>query len=160
MTPCPCGSGKGFDQCCGPLLAGAPATSPEALMRSRYTAFTRGDVDYLETTLAPEARVDFDRAEAETWAKGAEWQGLELRAVVLPEPGEVEGSVEFVARYRYQGKAYAHHERGSFRRIDDRWLYVDGEVNPKPAQRTVSRVGRNDPCPCGSGKKFKKCCGT
>ena len=26
-------------------------------------------------------------------------------------------------------------------------------------QRSSEKVGRNDPCPCGSGKKFKKCCG-
>jgi len=159
MTLCPCGSGKDFDQCCGPLLAGAPAASPEALMRSRYTAFTRCDIDYLEATLAPEAKEDFDRGDAETWAKGSEWLGLEVRAAVPPAPGETTGSAEFVARFRTQGKALAHHERGSFRLADGNWLYVDGEVNPKPAQRIAARVGRNDPCPCGSGKKYKKCCG-
>ena len=159
MTSCPCGSGQGFDECCGPLLAGAPAASPDALMRSRYTAFTRADVDYLEATLAPEAKGDFDRGETDAWAKGAEWQGLELRAAPPPEPGATHGTVEFVARYRYQGKALAHHELGSFRLAEGRWLYVDGVVNPKAAPRSAARVGRNDPCPCGSGKKYKKCCG-
>ncbi len=127
-------------------------------MRSRYTAFTRGDIDHLESSLAPEAKEDFDRADAETWAKTAEWQGLEVRATELSESGD-QGTVEFVARYRYQGKPLAHHELASFRRMDGRWYYVDGALNPKPAQRQVAKVGRNDPCPCGSGRKYKKCCG-
>ncbi|MBC7906861.1 MAG: SEC-C domain-containing protein, partial [Rhodospirillaceae bacterium] len=63
MTSCPCGSGRGLDACCAPILNGAAAPTPEALMRSRYTAFTQADLDYLETTLAPEAREDYDRAE-------------------------------------------------------------------------------------------------
>jgi SEC-C motif-containing protein len=67
--------------------------------------------------------------------------------------------VEFVARYKFRGKAFAHHELASFRIHEGRWMYVDGIMNPRPPQRTADKVGRNDPCPCGSGKKFKKCCG-
>jgi len=158
MTECPCGSGRGFDQCCGPLIAGEPAATPEALMRSRYTAFTRADVDYLEATLAEEAKSDFNRDDAAIWAKEAHWQGLEVRGGELSEDGGL-GSVEFVARYRQGGKVFAHHELASFRKAGGRWLYVDGIINPKPAQRTAAKVGRNDPCPCGSGRKYKKCCG-
>jgi SEC-C motif-containing protein len=156
MTSCPCGSGRGFDECCGPLLAGGPASSPEALMRSRYSAFARADLDYLETTLAPEAKEDYDRAETESWVKEAKWDGLEVRATNVD--GD-QGTVEFVARYRMRGKVFAHHELASFRQNEGRWVYVDGIMNPRPAQRTADKVGRNDPCPCGSGKKFKKCCG-
>jgi uncharacterized protein YecA (UPF0149 family) len=29
----------------------------------------------------------------------------------------------------------------------------------EPYRRVTAKVGRNDPCSCGSGKKFKKCCG-
>lgn len=152
MTSCPCGSGRGFDECCGPLLAGGGAPSPEALMRSRYSAFTRHDLDYLETTLAPEAKEDYDRAETETWVKEAKWDSLEIRSA--------EGDqVEFVARYKFRGKVFAHHELASFRQHEGRWVYVDGVMNPRPAQRSVDKVGRNDPCTCGSGKKYKKCCG-
>lgn len=158
MTACPCGSGAAFDVCCGPLLAGGPAASPEALMRSRYTAFTRTDIDYLETTLAPEAKEGFDRADAENWAGSADWQGLEVRSTTLSDNG-TQGTVEFVARYKFQGKPFAHHELASFRQENGRWMYVDGILSPKPPQRFAEKVGRNDPCPCGSGKKFKKCCG-
>ncbi|MCR6629490.1 MAG: YchJ family protein [Magnetospirillum sp.] len=156
MTSCPCGSGRGYDECCGPLLAGGAAASPEALMRSRYTAFTRADLDYLENTLAPEAKEDYDRGETETWVKEAKWDGLEVRGATMD--GD-QGTVEFVARYKFRGKVLAHHELGSFRRHEGRWVYVDGVMNPRPAQRTADKVGRNDPCPCGSGKKYKKCCG-
>lgn len=156
MTSCPCGSGRGYDECCGPLLAGGPAPSPEALMRSRYTAFTRADLDYLEKTLAPEAKEDYNREETESWVKDAKWNGLEVRSSTVDGEG---GTVEFVAHYKIHGKVFAHHELATFRTLDGTWAYVDGILNPRPAQRSVDKVGRNDPCPCGSGKKYKKCCG-
>ncbi len=157
MSQCPCGSGRLFDECCRPILAGGAAASPEALMRSRYSAFVTADIDHLENSLAADARDGFDRADTESWAKEADWQGLEIRSAA--EDGDM-GSVEFVARYRFRGKPLAHHELASFRRDNGRWAYVDGIVNPKPPQRVATeKVGRNDPCPCGSGQKFKKCCG-
>ncbi|MCA1907416.1 MAG: YchJ family protein [Magnetospirillum sp.] len=156
MTSCPCGSGQSLDLCCAPLLSGAAASSPEALMRSRYTAFTQANAAYLEDTLAPEAKEDYNRDETEAWIKEAKWHGLEVRGASEEGDG---GSVEFVARYTFRGKPYAHHELASFRKLDGRWVYVDGVMNPRPQQRVVDKVGRNDPCPCGSGKKFKKCCG-
>jgi SEC-C motif domain protein len=159
MSLCPCGSGREFDACCGPILAGAPAPTPEALMRSRYSAFALGAIDHIERTHAPEVRADFDRANAEAWSKEARWDGLEIRAVEGGGTDENEGIVEFVARFRQGGHSHLHHERASFRRDDGVWYYVDGELNPKPATRHVVKVGRNDPCPCGSGKKYKKCCG-
>lgn len=158
MSSCPCGSGKDLAICCGPILAGAPAATPEALMRSRYTAFTQANLDHLENTLAPEAREDYDRGETETWVKEAIWQGLDVRSSSVAAD-DAQGSVEFVARYKFRGKPFAHHELASFRRHDGNWVYVDGMMNPKPAQRQVAKVGRNDPCPCDSGKKFKQCCG-
>ena len=80
MSLCPCGSRRDYDECCGPLLAGAPAPTAEALMRSRYTAFTEGKVDYLKDTLTPEEQADFDPEETRIMATEAKWQGLEIRA--------------------------------------------------------------------------------
>ncbi len=159
MTPCPCGSGQDLDDCCGAILAGAPAPTAEALMRSRYTAFTRGQIDYLADTLAPESRGDFDPIEAGNTASEAVWQGLEVRAVAEGGPDDETGSVEFVARFRWHGEPRVHHELASFRREQGRWVCVGGDMNPKGPPRQVVKVGRNDPCPCGSGKKYKKCCG-
>ncbi|MBP2316482.1 YchJ family protein [Azospirillum soli] len=156
MTSCPCCSDRSFDECCGPILAGAPAPSAEALMRSRYTAFVRHDLDHVERTHAPEIREDFNRAEAERVADECDWQRLEvLRAT---EDGDA-GMVEFLIHFRRDGLDMRHHERGVFRREDGNWLYVSGEVNPKGEPRRVVKVGRNEPCPCGSGKKYKTCCG-
>ena len=126
-------------------------------MRSRYSAFATGDIDYLENTLLPETRADFDRAQIAEWAQNSEWTGLEVRSVDAGGEGDSEGVVEFVARFRMQGKDYVHHETGRFARRDGRWWYVDGVMGQRP--RSAPKVGRNDPCPCGSGKKYKKCCG-
>ena len=159
MTHCPCGSGQDLDDCCGAIIAGAPAPTAEALMRSRYTAFTLGNMDYLAGTLAPEVRGDFDPIEADSTASDAVWQGLEVRAVIDGAMDDETGSVEFVARFRLRGEQRAHHELASFRREQGRWVCAGGETDPKAPPRQATKVGRNDPCPCGSGKKYKKCCG-
>src|SRR5690606_37710579 len=155
---CPCRSGLEFSKCCEPALSGAvvPAT-PEALMRSRYSAFAAGRIDYLEETLLPGTRDDFDAAGASEWAAASEWTGLEIRHTEGGGPGESEGIVEFVAHYRQGGVDRVHHETSTFRFQDGRWWYVDGIMGVRP--RRVEKVGRNDPCSCGSGKKYKKCCG-
>ncbi|MCY0152795.1 YchJ family metal-binding protein [Hoeflea alexandrii] len=67
-----------------------------------------------------------------------------------------DGTVSFIARYSHNGTAGALEETSQFRRIDGRWLYWD-RLNEAAAPRQAN-VGRNDPCPCGSGKKYKKCC--
>ncbi len=155
MTLCPCGSGRPLQDCCGPYLEGSPAPSPETLMRSRYTAFVLGRLDHVERTHAPEIREDFNRAEAEHMVSECEWRGLEVRNT---SEDDDTGTVEFMIRFHRDGQDFYQHELASFRREEGRWLYVSGEVNPKPPQRRVTKVGRNDPCPCGSGKKHKKCC--
>jgi SEC-C motif-containing protein len=159
MDTCPCGSGVAFDACCGPLIAGAPAPTAEALMRARYTAYSRGDIDYLMATLTPEARADFDPVEAQGVADESVWTGLEVRAVTDGGAGDDTGTVEYVARLKYRGRARIHHERATFRREDGQWRCSGGEVNPKQPPVRVVSIGRNEPCLCGSGKKYKKCCG-
>lgn len=159
MTDCPCGSERDLDDCCGAIIAGTPAPTAETLMRSRYTAYALGNIDYLSDTLAPEARADFDPIEAGGTADETVWQGLELRAVTGGGADDETGLVEFVARFRLRGEQRLHHELASFRREQGRWVCSGGEMNPKGPPRQVDKVGRNDPCPCGSGKKFKKCCG-
>ncbi len=159
MTNCPCGSGRTFDACCEPILGGTPAATAEALMRSRYTAFTTGNVDYLSQTLSTEARSDFDAADAQNTADSAKWLGLEVRATKGGGEKDETGSVEFVALFSLNGQRQAHHELAAFEREEGRWVYTTGQINPKEAPRQTVKVGRNEPCPCGSGKKYKKCCG-
>lgn len=157
MTLCPCGSQNELAECCGPIIEGSPTPSAEALLRSRYTAFVTRQLDHVERTHAPEIREDFNRAEAERMAEECEWKGLEIRSV--SENGD-NAEIEFVIRFRRDKQDMIQVERSSFRRDDGQWLYVSSEINPQGPQRFVNKVGRNDPCPCGSGKKAKKCCGT
>ncbi|OHC74113.1 MAG: hypothetical protein A3G18_04550 [Rhodospirillales bacterium RIFCSPLOWO2_12_FULL_58_28] len=159
MKPCPCGSGQNLDVCCGLIISGAPAPTAEALLRSRYTAFVLGDIGYLADTLSPGIRGDFDRIEAESTFRDAKWQGLEVRAVADGGEGDESGSVEFIARFRLRGKQRSHHELAEFRREQGRWMCAGGQMDPKGPPRQTVKVGRNEPCPCGSGKKYKKCCG-
>jgi len=140
-------------------------------MRSRYTAYTRGDIGYLERTLAPESRPDFDAKASKKWADSADWNGLKIISVEKGTESDRTGTVEFVARYDQGEKALEHHEVSTFRKTDrGQWLFVDGTSHtrvegepPHRPQHTITRdspkIGRNDPCPCGSGKKYKKCCG-
>jgi SEC-C motif-containing protein len=159
MSQCPCGLPRSFEECCGPIIAGQPAATAEALMRSRYTAFVRREMAHLEATLAPEKMDEFDRAEVEASAADLTGLGLEVRATSDGGEGDQIGSVEYVARFKIRGQTHAHHELATFRRDQGRWVYADGQINPKSAPRHSDKVGRNDPCPCGSGKKYKKCCG-
>ncbi|MDE2491833.1 MAG: YchJ family protein [Elusimicrobia bacterium] len=160
-TDCPCGSGKPFASCCEPYLSGkAAAPTAEALMRARYTSYATGRVDFIEETHAPESRADFDRQASEKWAKGSQWKGLQILAIKDGGEADREGIVSFVARFAQGGRDYEHREIASFRKEDGRWLFVDGK-SPKPDTFVKSgpELGRNDPCSCGSGKKFKKCHG-
>lgn len=125
-------------------------------MRSRYTAYARGDAAHLARTLAPEHRTGFDMADVSAGMKTTQWLGLEILDTVDGGENDSTGIVEFVARFQAQGQTRALHERSRFRRdAKDGWVYVDGETAVQP----VKKPGRNDPCPCGSGKKFKQCCG-
>jgi SEC-C motif-containing protein len=160
-SDCPCGSGRAYEHCCGPLIEGtAPAATPEALMRSRYTAFARQELPYLAKTLHPSQRHDYDEAGATRWARESEWEGLEIVDVREDPSGSNRGSVEFRARYRMNGENHVHHELAEFRKTDGVWYFYDGKmVGAGQYRREAPKVGRNDPCPCGSGRKYKKCCG-
>jgi SEC-C motif-containing protein len=126
-APCPCGrtSAKGqalsLGACCGPYHAGQSAPDAESLMRSRYSAFVRGDVPYLLATWHTSQRpADL------TLEDGAKWLGLQIKQHRTTGPDSAE--VEFVARFRVSGKAIRQHERSRFVREDGRWFYVDGDV--------------------------------
>lgn len=156
---CPCGSGEKLESCCGRFLGGkfSPET-PEQLMRSRYTAYVKADIEYLRKTLAPESSGDFDAKTTREWAEQSTWEGLEIL-------GAEKDWVEFKARYKQKDQPIIHHERSRFRKSPaGQWLFVEGQmINDdgqvvEPIVRGSPKVGRNDPCPCGSGKKFKKCC--
>lgn len=170
MTNCPCGSGKIYKECCGPYLAAdAIAPTAESLMRSRYTAFAKGNVDYLVNTHHPKNRSANERIQLRQTIKSTTWLGLTVLDTRKGLTQDKEGVVEFVAFYRPKpqastmlmappksspnGQVSQMHERSRFVRDGDRWLYVDGDQLPPLVPK------RNDPCWCRSGKKFKHCHG-
>jgi len=150
---CPCGSGKPAAVCCLPYLAGdALPTTPEQLMRSRYTAFCRGDSEYLLATQHPAKRQADDRQTLAQTIAETDWVGL--RVLASHNVAQTErGYVEFVAFYQNKGSIGQLHEKSEFIWQADRWYYLQGTI------LEALPLGRNDPCWCGSGKKYKKCHG-
>lgn len=127
-------------------------------MRSRYSAYTVEDLGYLLGTHDPATVDSVDPKVMANWAKKASFERLEILEVENGGVADDEGIVEFVARYTQDGTAFSHHERSRFRKTKNRWYYVHGSMIA-PTVKNERKVGRNDPCPCGSGKKYKKCCG-
>ena len=158
---CYCGSERPYEECCSPFLHGeAKPDTAEALMRARYTAYAVQNIDYVAATNDPDTADPMDRESAAKWSRDSEWDGLDIVATAKGGPDDDEGEVEFIAHYTINGQGMEHHERATFRRIDGDWFYMDGTmIKPKPARRESPKIGRNEPCPCGSGKKYKKCHG-
>jgi SEC-C motif-containing protein len=156
MTSCPCCSERDFDKCCGPIINGAPAPTAEALMRSRYTAFVVRKLDHVENTHAPEIYDDFNRAEAERLAEECEWHHFKiLRATETGDTAEV----EYMMQFKREQQTLSKMALSRFRRENGRWLFVSNDKNITNTPLRTAKIGRNDPCPCNSGKKAKKCCG-
>lgn len=156
MKICPCNSGKQYTDCCSPFISGdAFPETPEQLMRSRYSAYTVMNIDYIARTMRGRAGKEFDRRETENWARQLEWSGLEVLNTGM---NDQDGFVEFIAKYKSDGAEKQIHERSEFHRKDGKWYYVDGKHPSQTKPIHVEKIGRNDPCKCGSGKKFKKCC--
>ena len=160
MNECPCGSGLTYGKCCEPVIKGErEASTAEQVMRARYTAHAKVELDYLELSLHPDKREGYDRDVAREWSENADWRGLDIIKTEGGGKGDDEGEVEFIAKFGWQGEDREHHERAYFRKESGTWYFFNGEeVKAGPYVRTAPKVGRNDPCPCGSGKKYKKCC--
>ena len=154
MTDCFCNSKQRYATCCEPYLhhQKTPQT-PEALMRSRYTAYCLGDMDYIQKTMQGPALAGFDAANSKRWATRVHWIMLNVLNTSLDNHGK--GYVEFVARFVEGSKLKSIHEKSEFIQDKGRWYYIDGVQFVTPTQ-TISRQGG---CPCGSQRKFKNCHG-
>jgi SEC-C motif-containing protein len=160
MSDCPCGSGRSYETCCEPIIAGAPAATAEALMRSRYSAYVKGGWEHLGRSLSAAQRADYSPDEARRWGEQSEWQGLTVIRTEQGGENDQIGLVEFSARFRSNGEDHEHLECALFAREDGRWVYAGQQpMRGQTVHRETPKIGRNDPCPCGSGKKYKKCCG-
>jgi SEC-C motif-containing protein len=140
-----------YGACCEPFINGdQQAPTPGQLMRSRYSAYVKQCVDYLLATWHPNCQAVNSRDAITDSCKNTQWLGLTLVEEKAGQHAD-EGYVEFIARFTGEGTTpLAIHERSRFLRLGQRWYYIDG-IHPQ--------LGRNAACPCGSGKKYKKCCG-
>lgn len=121
---CPCGSGRVLETCCGPFHTGEPAPDAERLMRSRYSAFALGLETYLLATWHPGTRPAALELDA---TPRPHWIGLTIKSHTRLDDDHA--TVEFIARYKLNGRAFKLHETSRFERVDGRWLYVDGEMH-------------------------------
>lgn len=155
-APCPCGSGQTFGACCAPLLAGQkPAATAEQLMRARFTAHVVHDFRFLHDSYRPTAGQPYEAEEGEP---AMQWTKLVVHAHET-EAGPDKAFVDFSAYGTEEGVEKVLHEKAEFLRIDGRWLYNrEARLGPAPFKSATPKIGRNDPCPCGSGKKYKQCC--
>ncbi|MEX0606388.1 MAG: YchJ family protein [Marinobacter sp.] len=144
-TLCPCGSRALYAQCCQPLHQGESALSPETLMRSRYAAFVLNLPEYILTTWHPRTRPGSLSLE-----DSPDWVSLQI--LNSTENGE-QGTVHFRANYRLAQSFGFLEERSNFLKENGHWYYLQGETS-----EGQFKPGRNETCPCGSGRKYKTCC--
>jgi SEC-C motif-containing protein len=123
QNSCPCGSGVEYNSCCRRFISGdAFPETAEQLMRSRYSGFVVRDESYLLATWHPDTRPSRVRTDEKQ-----RWLGLSIRATEDGGPGDRTGIVEFVARFKIDGKGHRLHEISRFEKIDGRWYYLDGQ---------------------------------
>ena len=148
-TVCPCGRGE-YVRCCQPLHLGQQkAVSAEQLMRSRYSAFAKHEIDYIEKTTALGQQAALDMPAIAAWSKANIW--LKLDIVQSNEKLDKQHAlVEFKAHYHDGIKAEIHHELSHFVKHHDTWYFLDPTVD--------QHITMKQPCICGSQKKFKQCC--
>ena len=153
---CLCGSGKPYSLCCHPFHfeIELPVTA-ESLMRSRFTAYAIQNEGYLlqtwDATKRPK-KIDFSKEEAE-------WTQLEIVNIKKGKEKDSKGIVDFKAYYMLENEEYVMNEMSRFKKTQGKWYYLGGLVKSVGKVKQQKKQGKNAPCPCGSGKKFKRCCG-
>jgi SEC-C motif-containing protein len=153
---CPCGSGRPYEACCLPIQTGERrAATAEELMRARFSAHATGDAAFLHRTYRPTARIPFVPGAD---APSTQWTRLVIHSHT-PGPARDTAHVDFSAYGTEAGVEHVLHEKAEFVREDGEWIYTRPlREGPAPYREPAKKPGRNDPCPCGSGKKYKQCC--
>lgn len=124
---CPCNSNMAYADCCEPIISGKKeAITAKQLMRSRYTAFTKANVDYLMRSHSAKTRPIKERKSIGKWAKSVNWIGLTILDTQDGEANDEIGYVEFKALYLENGQPQQIHEKSLFQRENGIWVYVSG----------------------------------
>ena len=157
---CPCSSGSLFADCCQPVIDGTrESQTAEELMRARYSAFVTGAIDFIVSSTHSRTRKEIDLAYIREWSETSTWRGLQIFETKVINDNKA--YVSFEAQYTQRGEDHHQREKSLFEREDGLWRFVTGDELKNPTVRyETPRPGRNDPCPCGSGKKYKKCHGS
>lgn len=151
---CYCGSGHPFADCCQPLLNGLrQAQSCEQLMRSRYSAFCHGQAGYLHQSCVPALREAQSVAALQPFIEQTHFTRLQLLSASPADPASDHGFVEFQVYFIQDNQLHSFQEHSLFERLQGQWYYASGRLTDFPSRK----ISRNEPCPCGSGKKFKSC---
>ncbi|MEE2025177.1 YchJ family protein [Alkalimonas mucilaginosa] len=151
---CYCGSGLPFSACCQPYLSNQQQPENcEQLMRSRYSAFCLQHLTYLHQTCSHELQAEQAPEQMREFVAQVHFTRLQILPLPAMASIEDEGHVHFQVWYLQGNQLHSFRELSRFSRQQGRWLYQSGTLAELPAQK----VGRNDPCPCGSGRKFKSC---
>lgn len=151
---CPCNPQVLYSGCCETFHSGLdiPHTA-EQLMRSRYSAFVLGLIDYIVQTTLPSQQRLLNQAAIAEWSTQTDWQGLEVLNH-LASVGKRHAQVEFKATFKTPNGIQVHHELSTFVKVvegkQSRWYFLDPTVN--------NTIIQKQPCLCNSGKKFKHCC--
>lgn len=155
LDACPCDSQKNYLSCCGPFITGKQIPdSPETLMRSRYSAYTKANMDYIKKTMSGNALAGFQEVDATRWAKKVNW--IKLRVIKSDIESSSRAYVEFEASFVEACYLKSIHEKSEFIFEKGRWYYIDGQHLPTKMEQ---RISRTMDCPCGSLRKFKNCHG-
>jgi len=157
---CPCGSGSLFGNCCEPIIEGTrESQTAEELMRARYSAFVTHAIDFIVASTHSRTRKEIDVDYIREWSETSTWHGLQILETRIVNDNKA--YVSFEARFTQRGEEQKHREKSLFEREHGQWRFVTGDELKNPTVRyEAPRPGRNDPCPCGSGKKYKKCHGS
>lgn len=149
MQICPCNPQNLLASCCGKYHAGEAAPTAEKLMRSRYSAYALGLIDYLVATTLPAQQKLLDENGIRAWSMQSTWLGLDVNNFTELND-KIHATVTFTAKWKDAQGEHQHLEKSGFVKIHDRWSFLDPTA--------PLNLGRNDSCPCGNGAKFKKCC--
>lgn len=153
INSCPCGSLITYNLCCESVIKNQQkAITAEQLMRSRYTAYVKVEIDYLIASTHISQRYLYNKNALKQWAENSQWLKLEILRTIKGNFNDIAGQVEFKAYYIEDNLEEFHHELSDFKKENDQWYFVSG-IKP-----VINKIGRNDLCFCGSGKKYKKCC--
>ncbi len=154
MSRCPCGLGNDYASCCQKYIDGVEnAPTAEALMRSRFSAYALSKVPYVIATCHPNLRKQQNPADLMRWCQTSEFKRLEIMEKVAGNENDEQGRVRFIAWVKENDKLQPLHEFSDFEKVEGKWTYKSGQ------HQKTKMPGPNTSCPCGSGKKFKKCCG-